>query len=453
MDVRQRVAVALAALLAATGTGVATWRLATSDGGDERAAPPSPSTSPSTSSTTTPAAPPSTSTPATSAAPTPLASAMQELWTRVPAGCASVTDDAGVVYEMNPDFGARPASVVKVLTAIAALDTLGADRRMTTSVRATAPVDGVVAGDVWLIGGGDPMLGTEAWASTTEPAIHTSLDALADRVVATGVRVIEGRIVGDDSRYDRARTVASWPRRLVADGESGPLSALLVNDGFRVWGHPGVPFADPAAGAAGLLTDLLRARGVDVRGDAASAPSPAPELPTLASIDSPPLGDIVDAMLRESDNETAELLFKEMGRLGGAGATTEAGEAFVRARLTAMGLPMEGSRLADGSGLSDDDRVTCRLLTAALSTRGASIVDGLAVAGRSGTLRTRLGGTELVGRLRAKTGSLDGVSGLAGFVDVDGGRRLTFALLVNGLPISDSGRSIQDEFALALARS
>lgn len=378
---------------------------------------------------------------------------MQAVWTRVPSGCLSVTDDAGAVYEINPDFAASPASVVKVLTAIAALDTLGAQRRMTTTVRATPPVDGVVQGDLWLVGGGDPVLGTEAWASTTDRAIHTSLDALADRVVGAGVRVIEGRVVGDDSRYDRARVVASWPRRLVADGESGPLSALLVNDGFRVWGHPGVPFADPAAGAAGLLTDLLRARGVDVRVEASSGS--APEVPTVASIDSAPLADIVQAMLRDSDNETAELLFKEMGRLGGEGATTTAGEAFVRTRLTALGLPVEGSRLADGSGLSDANRVTCRLLTAALAARGAAIVDGLAVAGQSGTLRARLRGTDLVGRLRAKTGSLDGVSGLAGFVQTDDGRRLAFALLVNGLPVPDSGagRSIQDEFALALARS
>ena len=449
MDGRQRVALGLAALLAATGGGVAAARLGANEPAAERVLQPQPSR---TSSPVTTRTSDTTSTSST-VPPSPLASAMQALWTRVPSGCLSVTDDTGAVYEINPDVAARPASVVKVLTAIAALDALGRDHRMTTITRATPPVDGVVAGDLWLVGGGDPVLGTEAWASTTGRAIHTSLDALADRVAEAGVRTIEGRVLGDDSRYDRARSVASWPRRLVVDGESGPLSALLVNDGFRVWGHPGVRFADPAAGAAGLLTDLLRARGIEVREDASSGS--VPELPTIASIESPPLGDIVHAMLRDSDNETAELLFKEMGRLGGEGATTAAGEAYVRSRLAGLGLPVEGSRLADGSGLSDANRVTCGLLTAALSAQGASIFDGLAVAGRSGTLRTRLRGTELVGRLRAKTGSLDGVSALTGFVDLDDGRRLTFALLVNGLPVPDSGagRSIQDEFALALARS
>ena len=360
-------------------------------------------------------------------------------------------DGDRVVYEMNADVATSPASVVKVLTAIAALDGLGADRRMTTTIRSPAPIEGVVTGDLWIVGGGDPVLGTEAWAAATDPVIHTSLDELADRVVAAGVRIIEGRVVGDEARYDHARTVPSWPRRLITDGESGPLSALLVNDGFRVWGHPGVPFADPAAGAAGVFTDLLRARGVDVRGEAASGV--APDVPTIAAVDSAALGDIVAAMLRDSDNESAELLFKELGRADGDGGSTAGGEASLRRRLAMMGLPVEGSRIADGSGLSDANLVTCRLMTAALTSRGVAIGDGLAVAGRSGTLRTRLRGTALVGRLRAKTGSLDGVSGLAGFVDIEDGRRLVFAILVNGLPITDSGQSIQDEFAMALTRA
>lgn len=362
-----------------------------------------------------------------------------------------MTDGERIVYEVNPDLPARPASVVKVLTAIVAIDALGPEHRMTTTVRAAPPIDGVVSGDLWLVGGGDAVLGTEAWAATTGRTIHTSLDALADRVVAAGVRVVEGGVVGDESRYDRVRSVSSWPRRLVGDGESGPLSALSVNDGFQVWGHPGVPFDDPAAGAAALFAELLQARGVEVRGGGHSGP--APDAAPIASIESPPLRDIVDVMLRDSDNETAELLFKELGRLGGYGGSTAGGEAFIRRQLTSLGLAMDGSRVADGSGLSNDNRLTCRLLTATLSRRGAAIAKGLAVAGQSGTLRTRFRGTELEGRLRAKTGSLDGVSALAGFVDLADGRRLTFALLVNGLPITNSGRSLQDEFASALARA
>ena len=374
------------------------------------------------------------------------------MWARVPSGCVSVTDGDQVLFEVNGDQPASPASVTKILTAIVALDALGPGHRFTTEVRATPPVDGVVTGDLTLVGGGDPVLGTEAWAAATDRAIHTSLDALADRVVASGVRVVEGRVVGDDSRYDRVRTVPSWPRRLVADGESGPLSALSVNDGFRVWGHPGVPFGDPPAGAAAVFLDLLRSRGVDVRGEAVAG-SLAGNTTTIAAVDGAPLDDLVAAMLRDSDNETAELLFKELGRVSGRGGSTVGGEVFVHTRLTSLGLPVGASRVADGSGLSDDNRVSCRLLTAALSLQGNRIAEGLAVAGQSGTLRTRFRGTEVAGRLRGKTGSLDGVSGLAGFVDTDDGRRLTFALIVNGLPITtNTGRSIQDEFALALVR-
>lgn len=448
------VTVGLAAALSAGTLAIGTWQLTGTSSPSQVARVPTtaaPSTTAALSTTTETTTVPATPT-STIADPGPsMVAAVDAVWARVPSGCVSVTEGDRVVYEVNPVTPSSPASVIKVLTAIVALDALGPDRRLKTSVRADPPVDGVVAGDLFLVGGGDPVLGTEAWARATAATIHTSLDALADRVAATGIRTIEGKVVGDESRYDQARTVDSWPRRLVADGEAGPLSALLVNDGFQVLGHPGTPFANPAAGAAELFTELLRARGIEVRGEAGSGV--APDVAPIASIDSAPLHDIVAAMLRDSDNETAELLFKELGLLGREGGSTASGEAFVRRHLLAIGLPVDGSRMADGSGLSDENRLTCRLLTAALSARGPAIADGLAVAGRTGTLRSRLRGTELAGRLHAKTGSLDGVSGLAGYYDADGGRRLTFALLVNGLPITDSGQSVQDQFALALAQT
>ena len=282
--------------------------------------------------------------------------------------------------------------------------------------------------------------------------VHTSLDTLADQLVAGGVRAIDGSIVGDESRYDRDRTVASWPRRVVADGESGPLSALMVNDGFRVWGHPGVPFSDPPLEAATVFADLLRTRGIAVQGgrgaDAETAGRLQPSV-ELASIKSARIGDLVAVMLRESDNETAELLLKEMGFRRSGAATSGAGATAVHEVLAKRGLPMDGVVIADGSGLSDDARVTCKALVATLNAT-PEVVQRLAVAGASGTLMNRFVEAGVTGRLRAKTGSLNGIAALAGTLDTRDGP-VTFSYVINGLPLGATGRSLQNAMVGALA--
>ena len=369
-----------------------------------------------------------------------------------PNGCLLVTASGRILYERSPATPLSPASVTKVLTAAAALEILGPDARYATVLRGRPPDEGVIEGDLVLLGAGDPVLGTNAWAAAREVPIHTSLDALADQLVKVGVTAINGSIVGDESRYDRNRTVATWPRRLVADGESGPLSALMVNDGFRVWGHPGVAFSDPPLEAATVFAELLRARGIAVQGgrganaEAATKVEPTAE---LARVESPPIGDLVAVMLRESDNETAELLLKEIGfRRSGAG-TTGAGAAAVHTVLAQRGLPMDGVVIADGSGLSDEARVTCKVLIATLIA-SPQVVERLAVAGASGTLMSRFAGAGVTGRLRGKTGSLDGIAALAGTLDARDGP-VTFSYVINGLPLGARGRTLQDAMVGALA--
>ena len=401
----------------------------------------------STSLTTSPAPPPP-------GAPTDLTAALDEVAAAMPAGCVAVASPGGTVYETNPGVGFVPASAIKVVTAAAALEVLGVDARLRTSVRvATPPVDGTVIGDLWVVGGGDPVLGTDAWARDQQPALYTSLDGLADGVVAAGVRRVGGNVVGDESRYDALRTVETWPARFVADGEVGPLSALTVNDGFRVWAHPGsVPFEDPAAGAAELFVELLEARGVEVTGAATAGRAPAGT--ELAAVESPPVGDLVEAMLLDSDNGTAELLVKELGVQRGGGGSTTAGVAAVVSVLDASRFPVAGSVIADGSGLSDADRVTCELLVAVLLARQEVLAPRLAVAGESGTLARRFVGTPAAGRLRAKTGSLHGVTAITGYVESNAGEVLTFAFVVNGLPEdSPLATPLQDSLVLALVNA
>ncbi|MDP9020296.1 MAG: D-alanyl-D-alanine carboxypeptidase, partial [Actinomycetota bacterium] len=229
--------------------------------------------------------------------------------------CLLVTQAEQLLYEHQADLALAPASGLKLLTAAAVLAHLDPGERLRTTVQAAAPpAGGVVEGDLWLVGGGDPVLGTAAWAAhfTRQPALFTSMELLAQRVADAGVSEVRGRVVGDESRYDSVRAVPSWPARYLEAKEVGPLSALSVNDGFAVWDGRKETFADPPAGAAGVLTDLLRQRGVIVAGQPASGSAPA-DAASLAGVDSPTMAELVGQLLRESDNGTAELLLKELG--------------------------------------------------------------------------------------------------------------------------------------------
>lgn len=390
------------------------------------------------------------STPASAAPPASVA-ALEEIWQATPGGCLRVTRGDSVLYDANGTTEVPPASVTKVFTAAAVLEVLGPLTRLETTVEAVAsPADGVVRGDIWLVGGGDPVLGTDAWAAQLahDRRLYTSLDALADRVVASGIRRIEGRVLGDESRYDSDRYVDSWPARLVNDGEAGPLSALTVNDGFRTSGHPGVPFANPPVDAAALFRDLLISRGVTVAGSSDAAPRP-PNTTRVASTASPTVRDLVHAMLRDSDNGTAELLVKEIGwRNRGAGSTAT-GSAVIEDLLRRLTIPTDGVTVADGSGLSSAARLTCNAVTALLDRKAEDLSHLLSVGGRDGTLATRFRGSPAQGRIRAKTGSLNGMAALAGYADTATGR-VTFAYVATGLPTGASNRRLQDALAVVL---
>lgn len=360
-----------------------------------------------------------------------------------PGSCAVVTDpDDEVVLDLRGEAPLLPASTQKLVTATAALLQLGPDARFHTPVFGAAPVDGVVAGDLTLVGGGDPILASADYAARYErqPQVFTDLGVVAQGLVDAGVRTVTGSVVGDEGRYDRQRGVEGWPDRYVSQDVTGPLSALAVNDGFVE--YPPSPDVhrelvesdDPARQAAAVLTRLLEDRGVAVGGDPRSGTLPAGVV-ELAAVDSPPLTEVVGQMLRESDNSTAELLLKEVGRAA-LDPSTAGGRARAATVLAMAGLDLTGAVIVDGSGLSLDDRVTCDLLVELLQRpdTGPVLQAGLAVAGESGTLADRFAGTPLAGHLRAKTGTLNTVSGLAGEVRDDDGA-FTFAYLVN-VPLS-----------------
>ena len=373
--------------------------------------------------------------------------------------CLAVYEGDRPVLLLRPDDALTPASTQKILMATAALAVLGPDFRFETKVVADGrPRDGAV-GTLWLVGSGDPTLATSEYAQWLYDRPRyvlrqfTPLAAVADQLLAAGVRTVTGGVVGDDSRYDRARTVPTWKPGYIAQNEVGPLGALLVNDGFTVFESGKEQRAgDPAVQAAGELTRLAGELGINVAGPPSSGVAP-PKAVTLASIRSAPLADIVAGMLRESDNTAAELLTKELGVARAHHGSTAAGTEALTEALAAARLPTAGLQLGDGSGLDITNRASCALLAGALRLPDKAghprLSDLLAVAGRSGTLALRLNDTPLDGRLRAKTGSLDGVTGLAGFVD--GRRELSFAFLANGNVSDAAGRLLQDRLVALLA--
>ena len=355
-------------------------------------------------------------------------------------GTCFVVDAGGAqLAAHNPDLPLLGASTQKVLVAAAMLATFGNEYRYETKVVApAAPSDGSVD-RLWLIGGGDPVLSTAEYRDYLKANPEktgdatTSLEALADSIVAAGVKNVPGGIVADDSRYDDIPYVPTWKESYHLDGEVGPLSALTVNDGFRSWTPRKVTTDDPAVYAASELRRLLVGRGVTV-GPAARGDAPPDAAAEIAKVSSEPLRALVASMISSSDNVSAELFAKELGTKPGQPGSTAAGVAATTAKLQELGVPLDGLTLTDGSGLDRGNRVTCRILVAALSLGDrpelAGLWDGLPIAGKTGTLVDELQDTPLAGKIRGKTGTLDGVSGLLGMVDL--GRSVRFAFLDNG---------------------
>lgn len=371
--------------------------------------------------------------------------------------CLTVDDGRGpALYSERPDVPLMPASNLKLLTATAVLSRLSPTERLHTEVRAAhAPVNGVIAGDLWLVGAGDPLLATADFAAQAgyqhQARPRTPLDDLAAKLAAAGVRQIQGRILGDESRYDTQRVVPTWSPSYLADGEVGPMSALTVNDNEAQWAPKEVPAPAPATNAATVLAHLLQDRGVQVGGVGAGvAPSAGTTL--VAGLDSAPITDVVGVMLTQSDNLAAELLTKELGRRFGGAGSTAAGLGVVRAVLDEQHMPTAGVVMVDGSGLDRSDRATCQVLLKAVEQGGPSgaIAKGLPIAGSTGTLFRRYGGTPLAGRLRAKTGTLNGAAAFTGWLAAGQSRQVAFSFLINGIGSEAEGHAVEDKVAAAL---
>ena len=342
-----------------------------------------------------------------------------------------------VVFARNPELPLLPASTAKLAVGYAALALLGSGFRFHTEVRGLGTLDGTVwRGDLVLRGHGDPTLGAE------------DLTGLAQQVAGWGITRVTGAVLGDESWFDGVRTGPGWKSSFYVL-ESPPLSALVAERAL----YRGKTSHNPALAAASLFRQALAEAGVTVAKRSRVGRAGESSLPLAYDI-SPPLAGIVAEMETESDNFVAELLLKELGVLAAGHGTTAAGAGVVREALERAGVPLAGVRLADGSGLSSDDRLTANALVALLRAAWddpelrEAFVASLALAGVSGTLEERLRDPPARGRVRAKTGTTNVASALAGFA----GDRYVFAVLQNGSPVASWwARAAQDRFATVLA--
>jgi D-alanyl-D-alanine carboxypeptidase/D-alanyl-D-alanine-endopeptidase (penicillin-binding protein 4) len=420
-----------------------------------------------------------------------------------------------VLYTRQSDRRRQPASNNKLLTSTAALDLLGTGYRFHTTVESAARRTGpVLAGDMYLRGGGDPTM------------LAIDYDALAASVASSGIRVVTGKVLGDDSFFDRVRLGTGWAwddEPYYYDAQISGLTIAPDTDfdagSIIVRVTPGAPGAAPAvtldppngyvhvvstattgaagsastlavdrehggntitvsgaipAGAApdeefmavweptGLATavfrDALARHGVRVLGASGTGGTP-PGAAVLAKHDSIDVGQLLTPFLKLSNNMHAETLVKAAGRQATGRGTWPDGEATIDKALTQLGVDPNRLSTWDGSGLSRmdqvaPDQVASLLLAARSKPWFAQFYAALPVAGNpdrmvGGTLRSRMHGTPAEGKVRAKTGSLTGVSALSGYVTAADGEELVFSMISN--QTLGSPRAVEDAVAIRLA--
>jgi D-alanyl-D-alanine carboxypeptidase/D-alanyl-D-alanine-endopeptidase (penicillin-binding protein 4) len=368
------------------------------------------------------------------------------------------------LFSLNATVPMLPASLMKLLTTTAAMVKFGADHRFVTRA--------LILGDtLYLVGGADPTIATAAYRRARffpKPTDRIKLPAfasgsptyedLAARIAGAGARDI-GRIVCDATLFDDEGFPPGWPSSYLAtpSPESGSLSALTVNEGFANPKQTAM-LPQPSLAAGDALRAALIARGVRVRAAPVSGRAPA-RAREIARVQSPPLSEIVGFTNRYSINFDAEMLLKSLGaRFGGAG-TTAGGVRVVRATLESLRIPLDGLSMADGSGLSLHNRVQARTLAALLrkivSAAGPdwdAMRASLPVAGGPGTLDRRMKSVPTGGNLRAKTGSINHVRGMAGWVTASDGIPIVFVALYNRAPFIVPLARPLDLLGLLLAR-
>lgn len=380
--------------------------------------------------------------------------------------CMSLYRNDEPIFEHEPRMPLLPASLMKLATVTAALSELGADATFTTQVVAdaselAAASDGVLQGDLYLIGGGDPVLATPGYINRIADARpYTDASELADRVMAeldaAGIDTIDGAIVGDGSWFAdgergyteqfppgaTSETPAVWKESYLSGNFVGVLSGLIINDGYSPYTidrRSHTRSVDPVQAAASDFDDLLEERGLVIRHRPRSGSAPAANDSTaLGRIVSPTIAEMLVRILRYSENTPAEMLFKQIGRHRGDSSRAGSAAAATAALSGLLGTTADEIVLVDGSGLSVHNRMSCEAAVRLLLLAGSDsrLVTSLSIAGRTPTLqscgpRSPGNGHDPANTVFAKGGQLNDSSAIAGVSTAANGDVLTFAMIAN----------------------
>lgn len=318
----------------------------------------------------------------------------------------------------------RPASTMKVVTAVAALDRLGGDYQLKTSLYYTGTISGrTLRGNLHVVGGMDPMFD------------RSDMVAFVNKVRHLGIDTISGGILVDLSFKDDDRLGEGW-----CWDDDNPVLTPLLYDGKDCFVEQ--------------LTRELQRDGVVITDMSYRAPLSSRRLVTTRSHS---VAEVLVRMMKESDNLYAESLFYQLGRTNGnKSATGKTAASQVRQMIQKVGLQPGDYRVADGSGLSLYNYVSAELEVSMLRYawqhaelfRQLNIV--LPVAGVDGTLKGRMKNTVAERNVHAKTGSVSGISGLAGFCTAPNGHELCFSIINQGVSRMSDGRGLQDQLCVAM---
>lgn len=336
--------------------------------------------------------------------------------------------DDSVLYSFGAKQTLRPASTMKLLTAVTAIDLLGSEYRLNTSLRYQGTIkDSVLTGDLICVGSMDPMFDTN------------DMRAFVESVRALGVDTIRGRLVAAPSFKEEELLGEGW----CWDDDNPQLSSLLVErkDEFMT-----------------VFASMLREAGIVVEAPIITAPYSKDAL--MLCVRSHQLKEILIPMLKESDNLYAESVFYHIAASQGARpAKASHARQLVKKELSKAGVTGVPYKIADGSGLSLYNYVTPELMVKLLcyAYRHTNIFmqlyPALPVAGQDGTLKKRMMNTSANGKVKAKTGTVTGVSSLAGYLTSANGHVLAFCILNQGVLRNADGRDFQDKVCTALCNN
>lgn len=292
---------------------------------------------------------------------------------------------------------------------------------------------------------------------------YAGLGDLADQVAAalSAKGVTSVTVVADTSAFPGPAKPVVWPAYAFDKGYAAPVTGLAVEVGKKSSDEYAPRYPDPAAQAAEVFAARLNERAIAataVGTRTGSAGSGSPQGEVVGSVESAPLSEVAAYMLHASDNTVAELLTRLLATAQGHPADPAHAMQDVINQLASLGIDTSALSLADGAGYTNDNRIAPATLTQALaasaSAPGTSELYGwLATSAVSGTLWERYIDTQAAGMVHAKTGSLTGVTSLAGVVMTQDGRPLLFAVMADGMPAGqDKPRTAIDGFVQDLAQ-